>query len=65
MKITRRRLAAAVLAPPVMAIQEQTKPLTATDEVSAAGQQLNSALETLDRFDLDISAEPAFIFKAS
>jgi len=63
-KITRRRLAAAALssAAALHAVSEQAP---APDDLNAtAREQVRKHSETLAKFDLPMSTEPAFQFKA-
>jgi hypothetical protein len=60
-KLSRRELAALALAGAGAAqVTAQTEP---TDE-AVAKQRIQSNAETLDRFELPMSTEPAFQFKA-
>jgi hypothetical protein len=63
MKITRRSLAAAALAPGAILSQPSAKPATPDEELAAARQRLKSAAEALDKFDIEITVEPAFVFR--
>jgi hypothetical protein len=66
MKMTRRRLGAAVLAPAAMLAQAPAPPIPATPEQERAAvkEQNRRNAETLDKFKLPMSTEPAFLFKA-
>ena len=60
MKFTRRKLAAALLAPAAAA---QT-PAPPVDEAHAARDRIKANAEQLAKVDLPMSTEPAFQFKA-
>ena len=60
MELTRRKLAAALLAPAAAA---QTQP-EAVDEVQAARDRIKANAEALAKVDLPMAVEPAFQFKA-
>jgi hypothetical protein len=62
MKLTRRKLAAALLAP-AAAAPAQTPPAP-RDEVEAARARLKSNGEALAKVELPMSTEPAFRFEA-
>jgi hypothetical protein len=62
MKVTRRKLAAALLAP-AAAAQAQT-PSVPRDEVEAARARLKTNAEAMAKVDLPMSTEPAFRFEA-
>jgi len=70
MKITRRQLAATALAPAAgfsaarSLAQAPPGSTEAEDLNAAAREQLHKTAETLAKFDLSISTEPAFVFKA-
>jgi len=66
MKITRRRLGAAVLAPAALLAQPPAPPIPATreEELAAVNAQNRRNAAALDQFKLPMSAEPAFLFKA-
>ena len=67
MKLTRRRLAAAVLAPLAAEAIAQTQPAspgTPDDEIKAARDRLKSNADTLSRQAIPMAIEPAFRFKA-
>jgi hypothetical protein len=62
MQLTRRKLAAAVLAPAAVALpQTQTQP---PDELTAARQRMKDNAAALAKIDVAMSTEPAFQFKA-
>lgn len=66
MKITRRKLAAAVFAPAAVALsqtptQTQTTPV---DELAAARQHMKDNAAAMAKIDVPMSTEPAFQFKA-
>jgi hypothetical protein len=62
MKVTRRKLAAVLLAP-AAAAQAQT-PSAPRDEVEAARARLKTNAEALTKVELPMSTEPAFRFEA-
>ena len=66
MKITRRKLGAAMMAPAVLLAQAPQPPIPATadEELAAVKEQNRRNAEALDKFRVPISAEPAFVFKA-
>jgi hypothetical protein len=67
MKITRRSLGAAVIAPAALLAQTQTPPPIPAnpEEELAAMKELNRRnLKALDEFHLPMAVEPAFQFKA-
>ena len=66
MKMTRRKLGAAVIAPAVLLAQAPTPPLPATpeEELAAAREQNRRNAEALDKFRVPMPTEPAFLFKA-
>ena len=61
MKLTRRKLAAALLAP---AAAQAQAPTPQRDEVEAARARLKANAETVAGVKIPISTEPAFSFKA-
>jgi hypothetical protein len=65
-KITRRRLAAAVLGPAAAlhAAGTQAPAPAPPEDLNAAREQVRKHSETLAKFDLPMSTEPAFQFKA-
>ncbi len=65
-KITRRRLAAAALgsAAALHAASTQAPAPAAPDALNAAKEQVRKYSEALAKFDLPMSTEPAFQFKA-
>jgi hypothetical protein len=68
MKITRRELAAAVLAPSALLAQTPPQPppipSSPEEELAAVKDQNRRYSEALDKFPLPMAAEPAFQFKA-
>jgi len=65
MKVTRRKLAAAVLGSSAASLaQTQRVPAAADDEVKAARDRLRSNAEALANQKLPMATEPAFQFKA-
>jgi hypothetical protein len=62
MKLRRRDLAAALLAP-AAAAQPQTQP-PPRDEVEAARARLKTNAATIAKVEVPMSTEPAFSFKA-
>ena len=67
MKITRRRLGMAVMAPAARAAQNQPQPpipSNAEEELAAARQQNKLNSQTLEKFEVPMAIEPAFQFKA-
>ena len=67
MKLTRRRLAAAVLTPLAAEAIAQTQPSppgTPDDEIKAARDRMKSNSDTLSRQAIPMATEPAFQFKA-
>jgi hypothetical protein len=60
MRLTRRALATAVLAPAALA---QT-PSTSEDELKAARDRIRANGEVLSKQEISMSTEPAFQFKA-
>ncbi len=69
MKITRRQLAATALGPAAgfsaaRSLAQAPADATQPEDLNAAArEQLRKTAETLAKFDLPISAEPAFVFK--
>jgi len=64
-KITRRRLAAAALGSGVaLRAADAQNPAPPSDLNAAAKEQVRTYSETLAKFDLPMSTEPAFQFKA-
>ena len=63
MKLTRRQLAAAVLASAAVEATAQTQP-TPDDEIKAARDRLKSNSDILSRQAIPMATEPAFRFKA-
>jgi len=61
MKLTRRQLAAAAIAPAALAAAPQPPP---ADELQAARERILNAINTLNTFQIPMSTEPAFQFKA-
>lgn len=61
MKMTRRKLAAAILAPAaVVPAQTQTAPV---DEVEAARARVKANAEAIAKVEIPMSTEPAFRFE--
>jgi hypothetical protein len=60
MKLTRRKLAVALLAPAAAAQQ----PPPPADDLAAARARLKTNADALAKVDVPMSAEPAFTFKA-
>jgi len=68
MKITRRQLAATALGPAgfsaARSLAQAPAGATQPEDLNAAAkEQLRKTAETLAKFDLPISTEPAFVFK--
>jgi hypothetical protein len=61
MKLTRRQLAAATLAPAALAIPQQ--PAAPVDELQAARDRLKNTANLLNAVPLPMSTEPATVFK--
>jgi hypothetical protein len=61
MQLTRRKLAATLLAPAAALPQTATPP---ADEAAAARARLKTNADALARVDVPMSTEPAFSFKA-
>jgi hypothetical protein len=62
MQLTRRKLAAAVLAPAAVALpQTQSAP---SDELAAARQRMKDNAAAMAKIEIPASTEPAFHFKA-
>lgn len=61
MKLTRRRLAAALLAP--AAVQAQ-QPAPARDDLETARARLKANAEAVAKVEIPMSTEPAFTFNA-
>jgi hypothetical protein len=65
MKITRRRLGMAVIAPAALAAQAPPAiPSTAEEELAAVRQQNKLNAQALEKFSVPMALEPAFQFKA-
>jgi hypothetical protein len=65
MKITRRRLAMAALAPAALPAQTPPPiPANREEELAAVREQNRRNAEALDKFKVPVAAEPAFVFKA-
>ena len=62
--ITRRRLAGLVAAPALMAQAPAPLPRNADEELAAVREQNRKNSEALANAKVDMSAEPAFVFKA-
>ncbi len=64
-KMTRRDLAAVVGSLSAIAAARAQEPAGKPEDLNAAAQeQLRKNSETLSKFDLPMSTEPAFLFKA-
>jgi hypothetical protein len=63
MKITRRKLAAALLVP-AGAPAQSPAPATPAEELAAARKRVQDAIETVRKVRLDAAVEPDFNFKA-
>ena len=63
MKLTRRDLAAALLAP-AAAAQTPSPPQTPADPVQAGRDRIKANGEILAKVDIPMTTEPAFQFKA-
>jgi hypothetical protein len=63
MKLTRRKLAAAVLGSATVA-QTQITPVNPADELKAARDRLRASLDIVAAQQVPMSLEPAFQFKA-
>jgi len=64
-RITRRRLAAAALGSAAVVRVAGTQATAPPEDINAAAkQQVHKHSETLAKFDLPMSTEPAFQFKA-
>jgi hypothetical protein len=69
MKITRRKLALAVIAPAALMAQPQTQapppiPANAEEELAAIREQNRRNAQALDEAKIPMVTEPAFTFKA-
>jgi hypothetical protein len=67
MKITRRKLAGALVAPVALAAQAPAPPpipRTPEEELAAVREQNRRNAQALDSFKLPMETEPAFQFKA-
>ena len=65
MKITRRKLGMAVLAPAMLAAQTPAPiPSTAEEELAAVREQNRLNAQALDKVSVPMALEPAFQFKA-
>jgi hypothetical protein len=66
MKITRRKLAAAALAPAALLAQAPQSPIPTNpeEELTAIREQNRRNSQTLDEFRVPMAAEPAVQFKA-
>lgn len=62
MQLTRRKLAAAILAPAAVALPQT--PQAQPDELAAARQRMKDNAAMLAQIDTPMSLEPAFQFKA-
>ena len=65
-KLTRRQMTAVIVGavPPFVPLAVQAQEGTTTDPLAAAREQIQEALQEMEEFDLPMSAEPAFLFKA-
>jgi len=64
MVLTRRRLAAALLAPAAAALPQTPPQTTPRDELAAARQHMKDNAAALGKIEIAMSLEPAFQFKA-
>jgi hypothetical protein len=64
MKVTRRKLAAAVLGSSAASLAQTQRTAPADDELKAARDRLRSNAETLAKEKVPMATEPAFQFKA-
>ena len=66
MKITRRGLATAIMAPAALLAQAPPPPIPANpeEEMTAAREQNRRNAQALDEFRVPMAVEPAFQFKA-
>ena len=67
MKLTRRKLAAAMWTAPAVALaqtQPATTPVSQDEELKAATERLWANLKALQEVKVPMSSEPAFQFKA-
>ena len=66
MKITRRKLGAAMIAPAALLAQAPPPPIPATreEELAAVKEQNRRNAEAINKVKLPMSTEPAFTFKA-
>ena len=64
MKLTRRKLAAAVLTSSAAAFAQTQPAVSADDELKAARDRLRTNAEALGAQKVPMSTEPAFQFKA-
>jgi hypothetical protein len=62
MQLTRRKLAAALLAPGAVALPQTQTPQP--DELAVARQHMKDNAAALAKIDVPMSTEPAFQFKA-
>jgi hypothetical protein len=62
MQLTRRKLAAVLLAPAAVALPQTQSPQT--DELAAARQRMKDNAAALGKIDIPMSTEPAFQFRA-
>jgi hypothetical protein len=61
--LSRRQLAAALCAAPLLAAPQTAQPESPDALLAAARENLRRSAETLARFPLPLTAEPAIIFK--
>jgi hypothetical protein len=64
MGVTRREWVAALAASAAARAQSDHPPETPEEELAAARERQRGSLKTLDKFELPMSAEPAFRFEA-
>jgi hypothetical protein len=64
MQLTRRKLAAAVLAPAAVALPQTQTQTPPPDELAAARQRMKDNASVLAQIDVLMPLEPAFQFKA-
>ncbi len=64
MQLTRRKLAAALLAPPAAALAQNQPPGAAAGPLDQARQNLQKHVSKLAAVDVPMTTEPAFQFKA-
>ena len=65
MKVTRRKLAAAVIAPSAASLAQAQRTVPAADEeLAAARERMRANSQSLGRENVPMPTEPAFQFKA-